>query len=155
MKLVFSVLLGMALLPFFSTAQTTDEALLKNSQFTGATSRQKVFHAIYLLDEKDPDIIVRVLRNMNNAMNDARLAGKVKLELIALGAGTVINLKGSQYKGDLKKLIERGVIISQCNNSLIEQNIPRDSLYNFVAVVPSGNGELIIRQAEGWAFIKP
>jgi intracellular sulfur oxidation DsrE/DsrF family protein len=28
-------------------------------------------------------------------------------------------------------------------------------LYDFIAIVPSGNGELIIRQADGWSVIKP
>ncbi|MCG7858950.1 DsrE family protein, partial [Flavihumibacter sediminis] len=64
-------------------------------------------------------------------------------------------MKGSKYEEDLKALIEKGVIVSQCNNTLKERKINRDQLYNFIAIVPSGNGELIIRQAEGWSVIKP
>ena len=63
-------------------------------------------------------------------------------------------MKGSKYEQDLKALLEKGVIISQCNNTLRERKISRDQLYDFIAVVPSANGELIIRQSEGWAVIK-
>jgi intracellular sulfur oxidation DsrE/DsrF family protein len=45
--------------------------------------------------------------------------------------------------------------VAQCNNTLRERKISRDQLYDFIAVVPSGNGELIIRQADGWTIIKP
>ncbi len=51
--------------------------------------------------------------------------------------------------------MEKGVIVAQCNNTLKERKIGRDQLYGFIAVVPTGNGELIIRQAEGWSVIKP
>ncbi len=64
-------------------------------------------------------------------------------------------MKDSKYKNDLKSLAQKGVIVSQCNNTLKERKINRDQLYDFIAIVPSGNGELIIRQAEGWSVIKP
>jgi hypothetical protein len=28
-------------------------------------------------------------------------------------------------------------------------------LFPFVAIIPSGNGELIIRQAQGWSLVHP
>jgi len=47
------------------------------------------------------------------------------------------------------------VVVAQCNNTLKQRKITRDQLYDFIGIVPSGNGELIIRQAEGWSVIKP
>jgi intracellular sulfur oxidation DsrE/DsrF family protein len=64
-------------------------------------------------------------------------------------------LKGSPYEAELKALLQKGAIIVQCNNSLKEQGLSSNQLYKFIGVVPSGNGELIIRNAEGWAVIKP
>ncbi len=64
-------------------------------------------------------------------------------------------LKESAYENELKALVERGVIVSQCNNTLKERKITRDELFSFISVVPSGTGELIIRQAEGWSVVKP
>lgn len=62
---------------------------------------------------------------------------------------------GSKYENDLKELIGKGVIVAQCNNTLKERKISREQLFDFIAIVPSGNGELIIRQAEGWSIVKP
>lgn len=155
MKKLSLILLSFVLITTVLTAQTTDKSLEKNRAFTGAMATQKSYHAIYQLDNNDPKIIEKAIRNINNALNDPRLKGKVHIELIAFGGGTDAYMKGSKYEDDLKALVEKGVIVSQCNNTLKERKITRDQLYDFIAIVPSGNGELIIRQAEGWSVIKP
>lgn len=155
MKQLSFILLSIVLLTTSVNAQTNDKALDKNRSFTGATASKKSYHAIYQLDNNDPKIIEKAIRNMNNALNDPRLAGKIEIELIAFGGGTEAYMKGSKYEEDLKSLVQKGVIVSQCNNTLKERKINRDQLYDFIAIVPSGNGELIIRQAEGWSVIKP
>jgi intracellular sulfur oxidation DsrE/DsrF family protein len=137
------------------TAQTLSDAEKKNKAFTGAEATKNEYHAIYQLDNNDPKIIEKAIRNINNALNDPRLKGKLHIELIAFAGGTEVNLKGGKYENDLKSLVENGVIVAQCNNSLKEKKISPDQLYDFIAVVPSGNGELILRQAEGWSVIKP
>ena len=151
------ILWSLAILVFAASAsaQTNVDLLKKNKEFTGAKSTQKQYHAIYQLDENDPKTIVKCLRNISNALTDPRLAGKVKIELVAYSGGTAALLKGSPYEADLKALVEKGVIVAQCHNSLVEQKISPDKLYDFIAIVPSGNGELILRQAEGWAIVKP
>lgn len=155
MKRVFALLFGAVLLTTAVSAQVTDEALAKNKAFTGAIATRKSYHVIYQLDNNDPKIIEKGLRNINNALNDPRLSGKIQIELVAFGGGTDAYLKGSKYESDLKDLIGKGVILSQCNNTLKERKIDRSQIFDFIAIVPSGNGELIIRQAEGWSVIKP
>lgn len=149
------LLLGTILVTSYATAQSATPSQEKNRAFTGATATQAQYHAIYQLDSNDPKVIEKAIRNINNALNDPRLAGKLEIELVAFSAGTEVNVKGGKYEEDLKALVERGVLVAQCNNSLKEKKISRDQLYDFIAVVPSANGELIIRQAEGWSIIKP
>ena len=155
MKKVSLLVLSIVLLTAATTAQTNDKALENNKAFTGARATKKMYHAIYQLDNADEKIIDKAIRNINNALNDPRLAGKIKIELIAFGGGTDAYLKGSKYEEDLKALVQKGVVVAQCNNSLKQRKITRDQLYDFIGIVPSGNGELIIRQAEGWSVIKP
>ena len=155
MKKVSLLVLSIVLLTTATTAQTNDKALENNKAFTGARATKKMYHAIYQLDNADEKIIDKAIRNINNALNDPRLAGKIKIELIAFGGGTDAYLKGSKYEEDLKALVQKGVLVAQCNNTLKQRKITRDQLYDFIGIVPSGNGELIIRQAEGWSVIKP
>jgi len=137
-------------------AQTTDtSALLKNHDFSGAEASKKHYYAIYQLDNNDPKIVEKAIRNINNALTDPRLKGKVEIEVITFAGGTEVVMKGSKYEEALKDLVLKGVIVAQCNNSLRERKVERSQVYDFVGVVPSGNGELIIRQGEGWAVVKP
>jgi intracellular sulfur oxidation DsrE/DsrF family protein len=154
MKQISLFLLLIYLVTITSNAQTNSAAFETNKAFTGAKAPKKTVHAIYPMDTNDPKVIEKTFRHINNALNDERLVGKVQIELIAFGGGTEVYLKNSKYEEDLKALLEKGVIIAQCNNSLRERKISRDQLYDFIAVVPSANGELIIRQAEGWAVVK-
>jgi intracellular sulfur oxidation DsrE/DsrF family protein len=137
------------------SAQTNDKLLENNRAFTGAKATKKSYHAIYQLDVNDPKRIEKTLRNILNALNDPRLKGKLQVELVAFSAGTDAYMKGGKFEEDLKALVERGVIVAQCNNTLQERKISRDQIYDFIGIVPSGNGELILRQAEGWAIVKP
>lgn len=155
MKSKFPLLIIFLSICSISIAQSHQSALKQNSLFSGAVATQKMYHAIYQLDSNDPKTIGKTIRNINNVLNDPRLKGKLKIELITFSGGTEACMKGSKYEDALKALVEKGVIVAQCHNSLLERKINRDSLYDFVAIVPSGNGELIIRGAEGWTIIKP
>lgn len=155
MKKLTIIFLSIFLLSTVVKAQTIDASIEKNRTFTGAKATKKMYHAIYQLDNADTKIIEKAIRNINNALTDPRLAGKIEIELIAFGGGTDAYMSGGKYEADLKALVQKGVIVAQCNNTLKERKITRDQLYNFIAIVPSGNGELIIRQAEGWSVIKP
>lgn len=154
MKQAMLLILGIT---FFLTikAQTTDKVLEKNKAYTGAKATHKSYHAIYQLDNADPKSIEKAIRNINNALNDPRLTGKVQIEMVAFSGGTDAYMKGSKYEEDIRALAEKGVIVAQCGNTLRERKISVDQIYDFIAVVPSANGELIIRAGEGWTIIKP
>lgn len=151
----FLVLFGSLLIGTITMAQSKDPLLEKNYSFSGASATKKSYHAIYQLDGNEPKVIEKVLRNINNVLQDPRLQGKLQIELVAFAGGTEAYMKGSKYENELKALVAKGVIVAQCGNTLKERKISRDQLYDFIGIVPSANGELIIRQSEGWAIIKP
>ncbi|MBK0381828.1 DsrE family protein [Pedobacter sp. SD-b] len=125
------------------------------TDFTGAKADLAGYNAIYQLDTNDPKIIDKAFRNIKNALADPRLNGKLHIELVAFSAGTDVMVKGSTYQSQLKDLLDKGVILAQCRNSLIEKGLKENSIFDFVSIVPSGNGELIIRGSQGWVIIKP
>ncbi len=155
MKHLSFVVVSVILFSTTANSQTNNKAIEKNKIFTGAVASKKSYHAIFQLDTNDPKIISKTIRNINNALKDPRLSGKLHIELIAFSGGTDAYMKESGFGDDLKSLVEKGVIVAQCNNTLIERKIDRNQLYDFIAVVPSGTGEIIIRQGEGWSVIKP
>ena len=131
------------------------DAASQNKAYTGAQASDKTYKVIYQLDSGSPDVINKAIRNIGNLLNDPRLSGKLEVELVAFSGGTEAFRKASEYEQGIKGLLERGVRIVQCLNTLKERKIEKSELYDFLAYTPSGNGELVIRAEEGWTIIKP
>jgi intracellular sulfur oxidation DsrE/DsrF family protein len=137
----------------FSTVYA--DPLSENAKFTGASATLSSYKAIYQLDQNNPDIVKKAVRNINNLISDPRLVGKIQVELITFSGGTETVMKGSPYEGDFKALIEKGVMVVQCQNSLRERKLTQDQMLDFLGYTPSGNGELVIRASQGWVIVKP
>lgn len=131
------------------------DLLKDNSKFAGAEARLPIYRAIYQLDQNNPDIVKKAIRNINNLIGDSRLEGKIQVELITFSAGTEVVMKGSSYEAEIKTLIEKGVVVAQCENSLRERKLSKDQMFDFLGYTPSGNGELVIRASQGWVIVKP
>jgi intracellular sulfur oxidation DsrE/DsrF family protein len=152
MKKYILILAALIFLTFVKTAsaQQTDPGA-----FTGAKAKLKHYDALYILNSNDDKKIKGILRNIDNALEDPRLKGKLHVELIAFGDGVAVYMKSSSYEQALKDLQAKGVVLAQCSNTIKERKIDKNDLFPFISYVPSGNGEIIIRQYEGWAVVHP
>jgi intracellular sulfur oxidation DsrE/DsrF family protein len=120
-----------------------------------ALAQRTKYKAIYQLNSDDDKIIRATIRNINNALEDPRLKNKVTIELVAHGNGVAAYRKDQPYETLLQQLRQKGVLLVECENTLRERNISKEELLPFIEFTPSGNGELIIKQAEGWSYIHP
>ncbi|WP_460503533.1 DsrE family protein, partial [Hymenobacter agri] len=127
----------------------------KAAAFQGAPATQKHYRAVYQLDSDDPKLINQTLHNMKNALDDPRLKGKLELELVVFSRGTTVFKKDQPYEADVLALQQAGVVLAQCANSMKAYKLTKDDMLPYISIVPTGNGELIIRQAEGWALVHP
>lgn len=131
-------------------AQTTSPA-----DFHGAEATKPRYRVAYQLNSDDETKIRGTLRNIQNAMSDPRLRGKLDVELVVHGSGVEVYRKNKPYEKVLQHLQKQGVILAMCENTMRGENISRDELLPFISYVPSGTGELIIRDQEGWAVLHP
>jgi intracellular sulfur oxidation DsrE/DsrF family protein len=77
------------------------------------------------------------------------------IEIVA-NSKAVLAYKNDSIIGEkLKILVSNKVDIIACNNALKNLNIEDEILYSFVKIVPIGVKELIVRQHEGYAYLKP
>ena len=127
----------------------------KAAGYTGAPATKGHYRAVYQLDSSDPKLISQTLHNMKNALDDPRLKGKLELELVVFSGGTVVFRKDQRYEADVLYLQQAGAVLAQCQNSLKAYKLTKDDMLPYISIVPTGNGELIIRQAEGWALVHP
>lgn len=151
-KIIFLTLVTIC---YLSTSVKAQDALALNKEYVGAQPTLSVYRVIYQLDSGSPELIKKAIRNINNLLNDPRLQGKLEVELVAFSGGTEAFKRNSEYEGAIKKLVNQGVKVAQCLNTLKERRIDKSELYDFLAFVPTGNGELVIRSQQGWTIIKP
>lgn len=123
--------------------------------FAGAQATKDHYGVIFHIDEGGQATIKKTLTNVENLLNDPRLKGKVQVELIANSKGFAVYVKNNGFEEKLKELQKEGVILAQCSNTLRELHVDRKNLYSFVSIVPSGMGEITLREAQGWAYIHP
>ncbi len=139
----------------FLTTKTFSQAKVDPANFHGATANLKEYKALYIVNSSDEKKIKGTIRNINNALADPRLKGKLQVELVAFGDGVEMFRKSNHYDTLLTNLQEKGVLLAQCENTIRERKISKDDLLSFISYVPSGNGEIIIRQYQGWATVHP
>lgn len=120
-----------------------------------AAATQAHYGAIFQIDSGSPGAIKKTLNNIENLLHDPRLKGKVQVELIANAQGFAAYVKNNGFEQKLQSLQQQGVLLAQCANALRELHVDRKDLYPFITVVPSGMGEITIREAQGWAYIHP
>ncbi|GLU53362.1 DsrE family protein [Dyadobacter frigoris] len=153
MKKIASVLFAASIL--FSVGVRAQIKAINPAEFHGAVADKKLYKVVYQLNSDDEKVIKATMKNMMNALEDPRLKGKLEAELVVHGGGVAVFKKDGPYEEQLKALQAKGVILAECENTLRERKISKDELFDFISFVPSGNGELIIRQQQGWAMVHP
>jgi intracellular sulfur oxidation DsrE/DsrF family protein len=123
--------------------------------FTGATAKLNSYNVLYIINFTDEKRIRGTFRNIDVAMEDPRLKGKLHIELMCCGDGVVVYMKNGIFEPLLKDLQSKGVILAQCTNTLTERKIDKSSLFPYIYFVPSGPGEVILREYDGWAIMHP
>ncbi|MDQ0150799.1 DsrE family protein [Eubacterium multiforme] len=96
---------------------------------------------------------------LGNIVNLLKQKEDLIIELLVHGA-PIVNLKENVSKDlgfydEISELSNKGVVFAACNNSLNKMKINKDELCDFVKVVPAGVMELIKKQNEGYAYVKP
>lgn len=113
------------------------------------------YGAIFHLDSGGNHAIKKTLNNIENLLKDPRVKGHIHIELLANSKGYDVYVKNNGFEHRLRELQKDGVILAQCSNTLREKHINRKNLYSFIKLVPSGVGEITLRESEGWAYIHP
>lgn len=112
------------------------------------------YRVLFHLDECGRAKAGLALTNIENLLSD--LSDNVEVELVANAEGIQALLKvGNPLVPRLEGLATKGVRLVACANALRAAGVDKDALLAQVEVVPSGVGELVRKQAEGWAYIRP
>lgn len=105
------------------------------------------------LDEASPEKHASVLLNISNLLNE--LDDETQVELVVHGPGLLAVIAVAPHAAKLGELLTRGVTVAACANTMRGMNISIEALTDGVHIVPSGVAELVRRQRQGWAYLRP
>lgn len=111
------------------------------------------YRVIFQVAESDPKLHEAALRNVRNVALD--LGPGAQLALVAHGAGIGLVTGQSGFEEQVGELVKTGVEVLACRNTMTRQQISEDRLLPGVEMVTSGLGEIVRRQHEGWAYVRP
>src|SRR5258705_10563217 len=101
-------------------------------------------------DSLNQQAVVRELNLIREGNPDA------KLEVVMYGQGIDLAIKDrtSQQAAVQKLLTDKGISFKICAIAMKRNNIDKSQLIPGIEVVPDGIYEIILKQREGWGYIK-
>jgi len=94
------------------------------------------------------------LRNIKNLISDL---GEENLTIEVVLNSEAISLmykSNNTYREEIKNLCNKKVSFSVCSNAMKAYGITKDILLKEAIIVPSGIGQIVKKQAEGYFYIK-
>lgn len=114
-------------------------------------SRHKV---IIQVSDSDPQKWNLALNNIANIQKDLG-RDNVELELVAYGPGIGMLKLESKVADRIKEAIGADVKVNACQNTMRGQHLTKDDMLSDIGYVPSGVIEIIKKQEEGYAYLRP
>ena len=103
----------------------------------------------------DPSRWDMALGNVGNMLAHGQATGQAfAIEILANGPAVRDLMRGGPLEAAIRGLPST-VRVCACRNALRKFSLPEDGLLPGVQVAPAGVVELALRQADGYAYIKP
>jgi intracellular sulfur oxidation DsrE/DsrF family protein len=94
---------------------------------------------------------------LNNARNLQADLGRdnVEVEIVAYGPGLAMLKADSVVANRVEEALGAGTKIVACENTMAAQKVTRDDMLPKVGYVKAGVVELMQKQQQGWAYLRP
>jgi len=107
---------------------------------------------IFQLTDGNPEIHTKFIRQIYNVIE---AAPNSKIEVVTQGMGVdILTKENNSFVKDLENLTNRGVNFVICENTLKQRNLKKEQFLTLAGFVPSAILELVIKQEQGWIYIK-
>ena len=116
-----------------------------------ATQRARV---VIQVSDSDQGKWNLALNNAKNIQTDLG-APNVEIEIVTYGPGIDMLKLDSPVGGRIGEATTAGVKVIACENTMRGQKLSRADMLNGISYVPAGVVELMSRQQQGWAYIRP
>jgi intracellular sulfur oxidation DsrE/DsrF family protein len=120
----------------------------------GKTAAHAENRIVIQVNEDDAKKWHAVLANIRNIQTELG-KDKVKIAVVTIGPGLSMLHIESLAASDVQDALATGVEFLACGNSMRAQHIDKGDLIEGVKITPAGYVELMRRQQQGWAYLRP
>ena len=116
-----------------------------------ADARHKV---IFQVSDNDPRKWNLALNNVKNVQEDLGRAN-VEIELVAYGPGLPMLKLESEVANRIGDALAQGVKIMACENTMTNTKLNKADMLPNIGYVKAGVVELMVKQQQGYSYIRP
>ena len=117
-----------------------------------ASTRQN--RVVMQVSDNDPAKWNLALNNARNLQTDLG-AANVEIEIVAYGPGIGMLKSESVVGNRIAEALGQGVAVSACENTMRGQKLAKADMLDGIGYVPAGVVEIMQKQQQGWAYLRP
>jgi len=142
-------------LPSLAAAVVVTLALAVGGCATGPKQPEPAANKLVMqVSDAEPAKWNLALNNAKNVQADLG-ASKVEIEIVAYGPGIGM-LKAESVVGNrVREAVASGVKVVACENTMTNQKLTKNDMLPGIGYAPSGVVELMQRQQQGYAYVRP
>ena len=118
---------------------------------TASTAKSKV---VLQVSDADPAKWALALNNAKNVQQELG-AGKVDIEIVAYGPGIGMLKAEAPTANRITEATQAGIKVVACENTMTVQKLTKADMHAAIGYAPSGVVEIMKRQGEGYAYVRP
>jgi uncharacterized protein len=122
------------------------------AQSTGAPRKHRL---LINVSDNDPAKWNMILNNVKNAQEDVGGADKIDIEIVAYGPGIYMLKSDSPVGARIDEAVKGGVAVVGCENTMKAFKLEKAEMRSSISYVPAAVTEIMKRQEQGWAYIRP
>ena len=123
-------------------------------RLVAAQEAPKRTRVVVQVSDADPARWNLALNNVKNLQDDLG-AANVTVEIVAYGPGIGMLKFDAPTNARISEAIKSGVAVQACENTMRNQKLARADMHPNVTYVPAGVVQIIQRQQQGWAYLRP
>ena len=109
---------------------------------------------VFQVSDADPAKWNLALNNIKNVQSDLG-AANTEVEIVAYGPGIGMLKADAVIANRVIDAMAQGVKVVACENTMTNQKMKREDMIDKISYVKAGVVELMQKQREGWAYIRP
>ncbi|MCU0341013.1 MAG: DsrE family protein [Spirosomaceae bacterium] len=119
---------------------------------TNAPKSEKTHKMVFQLATPDTAAYRALTRQLNNVLAYWPTA---QIEVVVHNKGIGFMRKDQRiFEPEIAALKAKGIVFAVCENTMKQQKLTKEQILPQAIYVPVGIAEIVVRQEEGWAYLK-